>query len=36
MATNNEEKRTDNLTIDDIIKDLERKNAGYDSIEKGA
>ena len=36
MATNNEEKRTDNLTIDDIIKDLERKNAGYASIEKGA
>ena len=36
MATNNEEKRTDNLTIDDIITDLERKNAGYASIEKGA
>ena len=36
MATNNEEKRTDNLTIDDIIKDLERKNAGYASIEKAA
>ena len=36
MATNNEEeKRTDNLTIDDIIADLERKNAGYASMEKG-
>lgn len=37
MATNNEEeKRTDNLTIDDIIADLESKNAGDASAEKDA